>query len=371
MISPFLVLYFLDIGLSYFKISLVTSALGLSMAVFELPTGALADGFSRKVSVVVGFFIIAVAAAMIPLTHTFAWLLAAWVVMGFGMTFISGAQVAWIIDNLTERKRTDLSHEFFIKNSSIMSLSSIVAPILGTLVVKYYSMKMLWFSFAIGALVCAVLLLFLTKEDYRPPQIRFRDIFTETLKNSWNGLRFTVSNRTVFLLMIAQIFIGLMLFGNMGEQPYLVSLGMLDYQLGYMYSIIAVVGLGTPFMSRLFVGFNPRKVVSVVILFRTALFFVLNYISYPLFILAAILIILRNGLFSFVGPISENYFQKFILKENRSTILSIRSMVTQLFTSIVALASGVFLDLFGAQKVLAFGGLFGIFAVFFYTRIKD
>lgn len=371
MISPFLVLYFLELGLSYFKISIIVSALGFSAFLFELPTGAMADGYSRKYSVIFGFFIIAVAAAMMAVIKDFYWLLITWVFMGLGTTFISGAQTAWVIDNLDEKMRKDLSQEFFIKNSSVTALGSVFAPIIGTIVVRYHSIKTLWVAFGIGSFLCALLLLIFTKEYYKPKKVKVADLFSATYRNSKIGLQFTLANRTVLLLVLADLFVGLMLFGSVGEQPFLVSLGMVKYQLGYMYTIIAVISLLTPFLSRLFVEFNPKNVISFVIIGRAVLFLLLLIIYPPFFFIASVLIIARNALFTFVGPISENYFQKFILKENRATIISIRSMISQLFASLSALTAGIFLDNFGPQKVLACGGLFGVIAVVFYQKIRD
>jgi predicted MFS family arabinose efflux permease len=46
-------------------------------------------------------------------------------------------------------------------------------------------------------------------------------------------------------------------------------------------------------------------------------------------------------------------------------------MFSQLVIALTALIAGVFLDLFGPQKVLAFGSLFGIIAIILYQKIKD
>ena len=371
MIGPYLILYFLGLGLSYFKISIIVSSLGISVFVFELPTGAMADGVSRKYSVVLGFFIMALATALMPFAKDFSWILVAWVFVGLGMTFISGAQTAWVIDNLNEKERSDLTHEYFVKSSSASALGAVFAPILGTVVVKYYSMDALWFAFGTGAFLCTILLLVFTKEYYKPQKIKMANLFSETYNISKSGLQFTFTNRTVLLLIIADLFVGLMLFGNAGEQPFLVSLGMAEYQLGYMYTIIAVVGLATPFLSKLFVDFKPKHVISFVILGRMILFLSLLFIYPPYSLMAAVLIITRNGLYSFVGPISGKYFNKFILKGNRATIISIKSMISQLITGVCALAAGTFLDMFGPQKVLALGSLFGIVALVLYQKIKD
>ena len=149
MIMPFMILYFKNLGFSYLQIAVITSAFGISMFLFEVPTGAFADGFSRKHSVILGFVITAFAVILIPLTMNFYLLLSMWVLAGIGMTFVSGAEESWVIDNLNKFKRSDLHQEFFIKSRSLAAFGAIFAPFVGALLVKNHSIKILWFVFGL------------------------------------------------------------------------------------------------------------------------------------------------------------------------------------------------------------------------------
>ena len=44
---------------------------------------------------------------------------------GFAMTFVSGAEEAWVVDNLKHYKRTDLTDEFYIKTHSILNIGAV------------------------------------------------------------------------------------------------------------------------------------------------------------------------------------------------------------------------------------------------------
>jgi MFS family permease len=50
-IMPFYVLYFLDIGFSFFQIALISSIRSAISLIFEIPTGVIADKYGRKKSV--------------------------------------------------------------------------------------------------------------------------------------------------------------------------------------------------------------------------------------------------------------------------------------------------------------------------------
>src|SRR4051812_5095387 len=71
MIYPFTIVHFMNIGLTFFQISVITAVNGLLMVLFEIPTGAFADGVSRKYSMVLGFSIVALAAILIGFTSNF------------------------------------------------------------------------------------------------------------------------------------------------------------------------------------------------------------------------------------------------------------------------------------------------------------
>jgi MFS family permease len=371
MIYPFFVLYFINLGFSYFQVSMITAAYAFSMFLFEIPTGVFADGLSRRYSVVMGFFIAAICAVLIPFTTNLYLLILLWALAGIGMTFISGAQEALIIDNLSKEGRSDLHQEFFIKSNSLVSVGIIFAPIIGGILIKMYSMKILWFIFAGGFLLNAVVLLLFTKEHFVPPELKVIDLLKKSGQNSKIAFRFSMNNKVILLSILAGIFVELMFIGSIGMQPFLISLGMAKHQLGYVFSIAAVVGIGASFLSRRFANYNPQNVMSVVIVIFALLVFSLLFVYPPLFLVAASIFILRDGLLQFGGPLMNTYIHKFIPDNMRATILSIRSMINQLSIGLTSLVGGYLLDIFGPQKVLAFGSVFGIFAILMYRKMKD
>ncbi len=81
------------------QLVLVGTALEGSAFIFEIPTGVVADVYSRRLSVIVGIFITGVAffVQAIPTFFAIAFGSALW---GFGYTFTSGAHEAWITDEV-------------------------------------------------------------------------------------------------------------------------------------------------------------------------------------------------------------------------------------------------------------------------------
>ena len=86
------------------QLVLVGTALELSVLLFEIPTGVVADVYSRKLSIVVGFIITGIAFTLggsFPVFGVIAFSSFLW---GIGATFLSGAKEAWITDEVGESR---------------------------------------------------------------------------------------------------------------------------------------------------------------------------------------------------------------------------------------------------------------------------
>jgi DHA3 family tetracycline resistance protein-like MFS transporter len=81
---------------------------------FEVPTGVVADAVSRRLSVLIGFFLTG-AGFLLYAVPSFAIVLAGQVVWGVGATFISGANVAWLVDEIGE----DEARPLFLRASQL------------------------------------------------------------------------------------------------------------------------------------------------------------------------------------------------------------------------------------------------------------
>jgi hypothetical protein len=103
-----------DVGLGPFQLVLVGSVLEGSVLLFEVPTGVVADSVSRRLSVLIGFFLTG-AGFLLYAVPSFGIVLAAQVVWGVGATFISGANVAWLVDEIGE----DAARPMFLRASQL------------------------------------------------------------------------------------------------------------------------------------------------------------------------------------------------------------------------------------------------------------
>lgn len=94
-----------DAHLSPSELVLIGAAQGVIGLVFEVPAGVVADTISRKWSLVVSHVVMGAAMIATGLVTDFGPLVATQMLWGLSWTFASGADVAWISDELDEPAR--------------------------------------------------------------------------------------------------------------------------------------------------------------------------------------------------------------------------------------------------------------------------
>jgi DHA3 family tetracycline resistance protein-like MFS transporter len=94
------VYFVVTVGMSPLQLVLVGTLMELAIFLCEVPTGIIADLYSRRLSTIVGYLVMGAAIVFCGLVAQ-AWaVMAAWALWGFGYTFTSGAQDAWLADEI-------------------------------------------------------------------------------------------------------------------------------------------------------------------------------------------------------------------------------------------------------------------------------
>lgn len=89
-----------DLHMSPLQLVLMGTVMEATIFVSEIPTGVLADTFSRRASVILSFVLQGIAIVIVGVTNDPTVAIAAWGFWGFGYTFMSGAYEAWITDEV-------------------------------------------------------------------------------------------------------------------------------------------------------------------------------------------------------------------------------------------------------------------------------
>jgi DHA3 family tetracycline resistance protein-like MFS transporter len=117
-------------GLTPVQLILVGTTLEISAFVFEVPTGIVADVYSRKLSIIIGYILMGFGFLVEGFFPSFLPILLAQVIWGLGYTFTSGATQAWISDEIGE----DSANKLFLRATQIGLFASLVGMGLATLI---------------------------------------------------------------------------------------------------------------------------------------------------------------------------------------------------------------------------------------------
>lgn len=104
MFTVMTVYYFTMVGLDPLELVLVGTLLEGTILLLEVPTGVVADTFSRRLSVVIGIFVLGTGFVIVGALPFFAFVLLGQIVTGVGYTFLSGATEGWLASEVGEQE---------------------------------------------------------------------------------------------------------------------------------------------------------------------------------------------------------------------------------------------------------------------------
>ena len=366
----FMIIYFLGLNLSLFQIGILMTMSPIASLLFEIPTGAIADLYGRKFSVLLGYFLEGISLLLLFFVKDYYSILLIFAFSGIAVTFSSGAKEAWVVD-LIKNKNKRLVHSYFSKSQSFDAFAVVVSGIIGSLFVKFFGLSVIWIIGFFSYILAVLILLFASEMHIRKKFSR-KDSFSNLKKQSIISLKYARHHPVILYLFIGLFFSTIaFLFGEyLSFVPFLKSLGFPDYAFGYFWSAIWALMIIAPLLSRTFMKKGKEiklmiwaTIIGSLILLLT--FFAKNY-AYAL-----IVIFFSLFFYGLQNPVSRTYFHKFIPNKLRATIGSIRGMISSLGGIIGLPLGGYLIDLIGARYVIIISALLAIPTVIFYLKIKE
>jgi len=110
------------VGLNALQLVLVGTTLEITSFIFEIPTGIVADVYSRRLSVIIGTFLFGIGFLVEGSVPVFSVIIIAQVIWGTAWTFISGAHSAWIADEVG----VDNVGPIYLKSSQLHQIGNLV-----------------------------------------------------------------------------------------------------------------------------------------------------------------------------------------------------------------------------------------------------
>lgn len=189
-------------GLSPLQLVLVGTTLEVAVFIFEVPTGVVADVYSRRLSIIVGIILIGLG-FLVEGTFPIFWpIIFAQIIWGLGYTFTSGATQAWISDEIGE----SLAGRAFLRANQVSQVAALLGITAGVLL----GAKRINLPIQVGG-ICLVLVglllsLLMPETGFQPAPKKERSSWGQMLETLQAGIK-TVRDRPSLRIILGIGFI--------------------------------------------------------------------------------------------------------------------------------------------------------------------
>lgn len=339
---PIWAVYLTDFrGLSLTQLTVLDAPFWILLIVLEVPTGAIADRWGRKVSLSYGALTNAIAVIVFGIAANFGILLVSYLVWAVAWTLYSGADSAFVYDSLRANGREDDYQKLWGRTRAVSAAAAILGLLIGAPLGDFAG---LWVPVVAsgGLMAIAWVVTFSFKE---PPRAEGDDHanYLATIKEAFGVAFGRPAVRMMMLMMAAVMGIGVSMI--ILQQPFLsdhdVRYGLFGFFLtpGQLLSIAGAL-LAYRLVNALGVSGVVMLMPLAVLATATGLGFIDHLAAFAFYPLTTLTFAM-----SFV--VMSDYLNRRIPSANRATILSIQNMMFSLIVAGMEPLLGVIGDHWG------------------------
>lgn len=373
-------LFLLNAGLSNFQAFAANAFFTLGMVLFEVPTGVVADSWSRRASYLLGTVTLsATTLAYFLMWHFHApfygWAIAS-LGIGLGFSFFSGAVEAWLVDALAFAGYKGKLEHVFGRGQIVSGVAMLAGSLGGGFIAQATNIGV---PFVVRSAV--LILLFVGAAVFMKDWGFVPEKHESNLKAMRSILSASVTyglkNRPVRWMMVSSIFtasVGFYAFYAL--QPYL--LGLYGNTTAYWVAgMAAAIVAGSQIIGGVLAGkisglAERRTTIIIGLTLLSCLVLVLLGLVHN-FYLALGLISVWGITFAAVSPVRQAYMNGMIPSRQRATVLSFDSLMGNSGGVVIQPALGKAADTYSYGTSLLLGGMLQVAALpfIFASRARN
>jgi len=366
-----------ELHLSPLQLVLMGTAMEASVFLFEIPTGVVADTYSRRLSLIIGNVGMGVAWLLVGVLSS-AWsIIIVWAFWGLAYTFTSGAYQAWITDEVGAEN----VGKVFLRGARLSYIGSFVG-LIAFVAVGTQSLRAGVIAGGALTALAGIACIFVMPETgfRRKPRAERASAFVELGRTAATGARFARARHVILLLIGVELFMGgsSEAFDRLKEAHFLRDIGLPS--LGHLdpvvwFGIFALVGMvlgffaigrlikrvergGREAVSRALFVFTAMELVAVLVFALTG--------STWLAIAGLLGTFLARGL---VSPLYNTWLNEQITDSSvRATVISISGQANAIGQAGGGPVLGVIGNVWGLRAALSSGALLIAPALALYGR---
>jgi DHA3 family tetracycline resistance protein-like MFS transporter len=214
-----------DLHLSPLQLVLMGTAMEAAVFVFEVPTGVVADTYSRRLSLVIGYLGMGLAWLAVGLVSAPRLIVVLWALWGLAYTFTSGAEEAWIADEVGAAKVGPI----FLRAARWGQAGAVVGLVL-QVAVGTQSLRAGVILGGVFTILCGLgCILFMPETGFRRrPREERASALVELRTTALAGARFAWAAPVIVLLAGVEVFMGASseAFDRLKEAHFLRDVGL-------------------------------------------------------------------------------------------------------------------------------------------------
>jgi DHA3 family tetracycline resistance protein-like MFS transporter len=214
-----------QLHLSPLQLVLMGTAMEAAVFLFEVPTGVVADTYSRRLSLVIGYLGMGVAWLAVGLASAPWLIIALWAAWGLAYTFTSGAEEAWIADEVG----ADRVGPVFLRAARYGQIGAVVGLLL-QVAVGTQSLRAGVILGGVFTILCGIgCILFMPETGFRRrPRAERASALAEMRTTAVTGARYAWAAPVIVLLAGVEIFMGASseAFDRLKEAHFLRDVGL-------------------------------------------------------------------------------------------------------------------------------------------------
>lgn len=133
--DPYLILFFREVGISYFQIGVLFSIREIATNLLEIPTGIIADSYGRRRAMMAAFAVYILSFAVFFFFPAFVPYIGAMLLFALGEAFRSGTHKAMILDYITRHGMADQKVHYYGHTRSWSQRGSALSALIAGLIV--------------------------------------------------------------------------------------------------------------------------------------------------------------------------------------------------------------------------------------------
>jgi len=363
-------LFLLDAGLTNSEAFGANAFFTAGLAIFEVPTGVVADTRGRRASYLLGTVCLMFSTLLYLVLWRTRASFSAWaavsVLLGLGFSFFSGAFEAWLVDAMTASGYEGKLDPVFAKGQIVEGIAMLAGSVGGGAVAQATNLGVPYLLRAILlGITLVVALIFMRDLGFQPTPSR--SPLQEMKAILGRSLHYGLQKGPVRWIMLSGPFMtGVSIYAFYAMQPYLLQLygdAHAYWVAGLAAAIVAGAQIAGGLLVPTFVGKFRRRTSALLIGMVVSTGAVGMLAFYPSFWPALALLVVWGLMFSALTPVRQAYLNALLPSKERATLLSFDSLLGSGGAAVIQPALGRVADVWSYPTSYAASAVVQVLAV--------